>query len=267
MLIIHSKMATKEGTSYESYDAGKGLVLSITNSIFGKLDESEQGNIKYRQGSELDLEEISACFKGSSLDVTFRRKNNATKYDMKRAIKDVKSTLKRDKSFKFLIILIGSHGKSENGKTYVFDVDNDFLDVDEDLIQPFYNHQFPEFSGRPKIFFINCCRGVLPYRFEPKHDGGIKASVKRPLESLRGDMCIVWSTTDGSLSLRMANRGSPLIQTLCQMVMDKAKCNSLSSTEFAGLLNEVQWKVAADSRVQIVVDNKLAKPFYLTLTG
>ena len=261
-------MASEEIISYESYDIGKGLVLSVTNCIFGRLDSNEEGTIRYRQGSEIDTSKLSACFAGSYMNVDFIEKINARKYEMKKNIRIVKSRLKEDESYKFLIILVSSHGTSQDGRTQIFDTENNLLDVEQDLIAPFYNHKFHEFSGRPKIFIFNCCRGVMPHRFEPKHDGILSSETTAcTKETYSGDMCIVWSTTDGSTSLRLSSEGSPLIQTLCNIIMEKAKSNTLSSTNFHDLLKEVQWKIKSDNRVQIVIDDRLSKPFYLSCTG
>ena len=261
-------LAAKEMASFDSYDSGRGLVLSITNCFFGKLDENEEGTIKYRQGSEIDISKISTCFAGRYMNVDFIEKVNSQAYEIKKEIKNLKLKLKNGPNYKFMMILIGSHGTTQDGKTFIFDTENKLLDLDDEVIAPFYNHEFHEFAGRPKIFIFNCCRGLMPYRFEPKHDG-IIASQKKLIktEKYKGDMCIVWSTTDGTKSLRLPNEGSPLIQTLCQTIIEKSKYNSLSSTEFASLIKEVQWKVSSDNRVQIDIEDKLAKPFYLTCKG
>ena len=257
-----------ESISYESYDSGKGLVLSITNSVFGKLDENEEGNVKYRQGSEFDISQISTCFGGAYMNVTFIEKINLCLYEMKTEIKNIRLKLKDDKNYKFLIILVSSHGTTQDRRTFVFDTDNKLLDVEQDVIAPFYNHDFHQFSGRPKIFIFNCCRGVMPRYFEPQHDGITACkTTKIKTETYKGDMCIIWSTTDGSISLRLPREGSPLIQTLCKLIVDKAKHKLLPSTEFANLVKEVQWKVKSDNRVQIAIEDKLSKPFYLCCTG
>ena len=141
-----------ESISYESYDSGKGLVLSITNSVFGNLDENEEGNVKYRQGSEFDISKISTCFGGSYMNVNFIEKINLRLYEMKKEIKNVQSKLKGDKNYKFLIILVSSHGTMQDRRTFVFDTDNKLLDVEQDVIAKFYNQNFRQFSGRPKIF-------------------------------------------------------------------------------------------------------------------
>ena len=263
------EMATANEILYESYEKGKGLVLSITNSIFGKLGENEEGNIRYRQGSDIDISVISRCFSGSNVNVDLIERNNIKLYEIKREIKNVKQQLKNDKNYKFMIILMGSHGTSQDGRTFIYDTNNKLLDIEKEIFAPFYNHEFHEFAGRPKIFILNCCRGVMDPRFEPQHDGGIISSqtTLRQTETFKGDMCIVWATTDGAKALRYPTEGSPLIRTICNMIMDKAKNNSLSSTEFSRILQEAQRKVREDARTQIVVENTLRKSFFLSEEG
>ena len=69
-------------------------------------------------------------------------------------------------------------------------------------------------------------------------------------------------TTRDELQIRMKQERARV-----SMIMEKAKSNTLSSTTFHDLLKEVQWKIKSDNRVQIVIDDRLSKPFYLSCTG
>ena len=158
-----------------------------------------------------------------------------------------------------MILLLGSQAmRQEDGRTFICDTNNELLDINEEIFAPFCDHVFHEFAGLPKIFILNCSEGDMDPRIEPKHHSGIDF---RPLETFKSDMCIVLATTDGT------NNRSPLIQTLCNTIIDEAKNNSLSLTEFSLILQKAQRKVREDARTQIVVENTLRKSFFLSEEG
>ena len=60
-------MTVKDKITQESIVKGKGIVLSIPNSVFGKLDENEECNIRYTQGY-IDISKLFACFNGQCIN-------------------------------------------------------------------------------------------------------------------------------------------------------------------------------------------------------
>lgn len=119
-----------------------------------------------------------------------------------------------------------SHG-GDDGKIYASDFE---FDVSE-IWTPFVGKHCPSLIGKPKLFFIQACRGTLA-------DFGVfmKVKPKPELENVRensdsidsevakeqtfvipnlADLLVMYSTSEGHVSFRNPNDGSWFIQSLC----------------------------------------------------
>lgn len=92
--------------------------------------------------------------------------------------------------------------------------------------EPFCADKCPTLAGKPKLFFVNACRGR-------KKDSGIKIFSRGKIQSdssPRGpigfripnnaDFLMAYSTAEGYYSYRDINQGTWFIQTLCETLMD-----------------------------------------------
>ena len=250
-----------------AYDIGKGLVFSMCNIVFGKLDKNEEGNIRFRQGGEHDINKLASCFGGSYLNVDHIFKPNLEKNEIKHELERVRRKLEADNEYKYLIVLMSSHGATYEGREIIFDTENSLVDIQNEIVGPFHNEKFKKFAGRPKIFILNCCRGIMPHKYEPKTDG-IRSTSKTQLQLSKADVCIIWSTVEEAASIRFPTEGSPLIQSLCGMIIDKAIDKTLQSTPFVrALIPDLSEEVRRKHGTQIEYKSSFAKSFYLQLKG
>ena len=145
------------------------------------------------------------------------------------------------------------------------------------LTHYFCNDKFNAFAERPKIFILNCCRGNIHYRTKITDNASSErtdAIVSDDFEwtepknaTPRGDMYIVWSTTNSRESMRDPDKGSPLIQTLCDEIEKTSDDGSIGSIEFTQLMNNVRHRIKEEHQEQMETQNALARPFYIFNTG
>lgn len=253
------------------YDSGKGLVFSLCNSRFGALNDDEElekgGRI--RDGAMHDVAIVNQCFGSSLFDVDFQQEFDLTYDKTMDALCRLRGDIRQKRGvYKFLFILLNSHGSNDS----LITADNRRLSILEDVVEPFNNNNFPELSGRPKIFVLNCCRGSLNHQLlveSPKHDSGIRSSKPlNPFVSPNGDICVIWSTTRDALSPRYNNvvlKGSPLIQWICKMMINASKQNDMP--DFSSFLLKVKKSVRKEFDLQIEIQDALGMDFYLPSSG
>ena len=57
-----------------------------------------------------------------------------------------------------LVVVLMGHGKTEQGQAKLMAYDGQLVDLGE-LVALFNNKNCPGLRGKPKLFFIQCCRG------------------------------------------------------------------------------------------------------------
>ncbi|XP_053404642.1 caspase-3-like [Mercenaria mercenaria] len=131
------------------YDnSGKTGILLILNSY------------EDRKGTEHDVEKLKGFFGGKGLRFeVFDPRENATQdlttEEVDEVLRDVRSRLNGPLATHYycFICVIMSHGNEDGIKTK-----NGIISVEN--IRQFYNNKnMPKFAGRPKVFFIQACRG------------------------------------------------------------------------------------------------------------
>jgi hypothetical protein len=128
----------------------RGLCLIINNEEFK--------NMTIRHGSTLDAQRLENVFKKLHFHVELQR--NLTRDQMIEAIEDAKKYPYHKTADAFVLIIL-SHG-GEGGKIYGVDApnaDNGYLIVNRDITVNFNDRHLPNLRGKPKMFFLNTCRG------------------------------------------------------------------------------------------------------------
>lgn len=140
-----------------------------------------------------------------------------------------------------------SHG-SDDGKIYASDLQFDVTEVWE----PFIGDHCPSLIGKPKLFFIQACRGSMtdpgvfvktksnPNLSQVKADS-IDAEVVHEETFVipkLADLLVMYSTSEGHISFRNPDSGSWFIQSLCQELRENPK------EELLNILTGVMRRVA-----------------------
>ncbi|XP_076746771.1 caspase-3 isoform X1 [Maylandia zebra] len=160
-----------------------------------------------RNGTDADAASVAKTFKNLGYKVQIL--NDQTVAEMKRLLLDAsKEDHKNNASF---VCVMLSHG--DEGVIYGTDGCEKF----DTLVQCFKGKQCKGLVGKPKLFFIQACRGSALDEgvIETDSVGDEQTSEKIPVEA---DFLYAYSTAPGYYSWRNTSNGSWFIQKLCEML-------------------------------------------------
>ncbi|XP_051562253.1 caspase-8-like [Myxocyprinus asiaticus] len=173
-------------------------------------------SLKERMGSDEDQKSLEKVFSWLAFKVVVHRDKMAA--EMRDLLKDLGKTVDGD----CFICCVLSHGSKDG----VYGTDGVVVSVDE-IREPFNGINCQRLAGKPKVFFIQACRGnnnqthVNVQADDPEGEeseievdtDGFEISI--PADS---DFLIARSSTDGHCSYRQSEKGSWFIQSLCQQL-------------------------------------------------
>ncbi|XP_077333427.1 caspase-3-like [Lithobates pipiens] len=230
----------------------KGVCVIINiEKLTPELISKEKLPTGDRPGTNKDVEALSEVFKSFGFQV--RIENNAT---AEKIIEVMEKVAKEDHSQRgCFVCVVLSHGKE--GGFYCTD---DFME-EEYLFNLFKGESCKQLVGKPKLFFIQACRGrkvdrgVTPYASE-----AITSTGKIPIEA---DFLCHYSTSQGYVAFRDTSYGSWFIQSLCDMLTKYGK-----KYELMQILTRVNHKVAFEygtcvKKEMPCIVSKLTKDIYL----
>ncbi|XP_015823180.1 caspase-3 [Nothobranchius furzeri] len=177
-----------------------GTCLIINNEKF-----HESTNMDLRKGTDLDADEVFKTFKKLGYN-TVMFKNQKVE-EMRRLLKQY-SGQDHSENASFVCVLL-SHGKE--GVIY----GTDGCEKIDTLVQCFKGHSCLSLVGKPKLFFIQACRGTTTDEGVETDSVAGQTSEKIPVEA---DFLYAYSTAPGYLAWRNVNTGSWFIQSLCKML-------------------------------------------------
>ena len=169
------------------------------------IEKFKDPNMKDRIGSSFDVKSIETTFNNLGFHTTI--KEDLTSEDLLRYLKE-KSLDKRLSKVGMFVCFLMSHG--EEGRISGSDGQN--IEI-ETIITNFKNDQCLALQGKPKIFFVQACRGNKVD--EPKKnyykDNILNA---QPQDA---DLMICQATTKGKVAVR-TDEGSWYINKLCEII-------------------------------------------------
>ncbi|MCI4384339.1 hypothetical protein PGIGA_G00037550 [Pangasianodon gigas] len=206
-----------------------GKCIIINNKNF-----NHETGMSVRNGTDRDAGELFKCFKNLGFDVFIY--NDQTCDKMKGILKKVSEEDHTDSSC-FACILL-SHG--EEGMIY----GTDRAMPIKNITSLFRGDMCKSLVGKPKLFFIQACRGS-------EFDDGIQTDSGTPHDSLEtdanprhkipveADFLFAYSTVPGYYSWRNPGRGSWFVQALCNVLNESGK-----QLEILQILTRVNYMVA-----------------------
>ncbi|XP_077511072.1 caspase-2-like [Amblyomma americanum] len=141
---------------YSMVHSPRGICLIINNCEFGGFAER-------REGSEHDVRRMEALFTEFHFHCIVR--SNLRARDMK-ALLSWTAQPEQQRGADCLVVILMSHGKRD----LIDCSDGEQLHLVDDIYALFNNDNCPALQGKPKLFFIQACRGG-------KDDSGTKAIV------------------------------------------------------------------------------------------
>lgn len=189
--------------------SGDKYLIIFNHYTFKKTKYFQYKQPSTRNGTFEDVKSLKDLFEGLSYNVT-----TYTDLIYEDILNRVAEFCKRDHSkTSCVIVTILTHGDS--GEVFAADQPYKISDL-TNMIENAHH----TLVGKPKIFFIQACRG--PFMDEGRTvvlDGESRGVLRLPTHS---DFLFLHSSVDGYLSYR-DSRGSWLIQTLCEIIRKNHK--------------------------------------------
>ncbi|XP_077135690.1 caspase-3 [Ranitomeya variabilis] len=221
--------------SYKMDYPEMGLCIIINNKNF--LPSTRMG---MRNGTDLDAQRLQSTFRSLGYKVNIFNDQNCA--DIYGRLKKVSEEDHSNRS-SFVCALL-SHG--EDGKLYGVD---DCLPI-KSLTSLFRGDRCKTLVGKPKLFFIQACRGT---DLDPgvETDGGPSDSDETYRIPVEADFLYAYSTVPGYYSWRNTVNGSWFIQSLCEMLKLHGKTlelvqiltcvNHMVALEFESCSNQIDF--------------------------
>ncbi|KAJ8289905.1 hypothetical protein GJAV_G00006610 [Gymnothorax javanicus] len=235
--------------AYRMASNPRGLALVISNVTF----DPPAPDLDRRVGGEVDEEVLRKLF--TELDYTVMLHKNLTVQAMKICIEQFSRNLDHQMLDSCVVCLL-SHGI----EGAVYGTDGQLLELDW-VFQSFDNEHCPHLQNKPKMFFIQACRGEEMDCGVDQQDGlertqspgcekrdagreekgggemeeGERLRVKLPT---RSDMICGFAALKGTAAMRNTKRGSWFIQELNAVIRHKAR-----DTHLADILVQVNGRI------------------------
>ncbi|KAL6456027.1 hypothetical protein MHYP_G00358780 [Metynnis hypsauchen] len=205
--------SSDEIREYKMSSVPRGLCVIINNIVFKQQSHN-------RTGSEVDEKSLTEVF--SWLGFTLEVHRDKTSQQMKDLLKELSQ---KDHEGDCFVCCIMSHGCPEG----VQGTDGGAV-PSEDIFGPFRGTSCKSLAGKPKVFFIQACRGgeyQLPVKVQADNLEGDDAAEEALLETdtlemitipADGDFLVARSTVKGFYSIRNTKSGSWFIQSLCKQL-------------------------------------------------
>ncbi|KAK9512514.1 hypothetical protein O3M35_000917 [Rhynocoris fuscipes] len=192
---IKAPVQNKDDRYYNMNHENRGMAVILNHRKF------RNENLRERIGTDVDRDKLADCLKRLGFEVII--KENLTYKDLKEQIIQI-AEMDHSKNDCLLIVIL-SHGR-DYGDIEAYDRKYNINDITGELT----SNACPSLAGKPKIFFIQACRG---YKFEDGTemvDGSQCSNVyKVPLAA---DFLIMYSTVQGNVSFINKLNGSWFIQ-------------------------------------------------------
>ncbi|KAI2811413.1 Caspase-7 [Blomia tropicalis] len=167
-----------------------------------------------RHGTQLDADTLDKTFKDFGFECTTW--NNLTLSETKKVLDDAtKSNLN---NFDGLILCLLSHGDKDE-----ISCKDQWISI-ESIRNRFKSDRCPSLAGKPKLFFIQACRGTLFDSGTLVHDSLSSSLIRNDSRTFliptNADFLLFFSTYEGYYSFRNPSSGSWFIQDLCQVLKE-----------------------------------------------
>uniref|UniRef100_A0A8C8RZT3 Caspase-2 n=1 Tax=Pelusios castaneus TaxID=367368 RepID=A0A8C8RZT3_9SAUR len=209
--------------AYKLISQPRGLALVLSNIHF-----SSDNDLEFRSGGDVDCTGLEMLFKHLGYKVTVL--HDQTVQEMQEALQKF-SQLQTHRNVDSCIVALLSHG-IEGG---IYGVDGKLLQVQE-VFRLFDNANCPNLQNKPKMFFIQACRGDETDRGVDQRDGkersdspGCEETDANKEENPRlrlptcSDMICGYACLKGTAAMRNTKRGSWYIEALTSVFAENSQ--------------------------------------------
>ncbi|XP_046816165.1 caspase-1-like [Vespa crabro] len=193
----------RNAENYNMYHKRRGVALIFNNVYYTKMS--------IRKGSEKDCKDLAQSLQ--NLDFEVRIYEDPTLETILTTLRNTSAEDHTDADC--LIVTVMSHGDSNalHSADSVYSADMLWI--------PFTADQCTTLAGKPKLFFIQACRGdQLDNGVIVQQSGYVDVTDSRTADSYSiptfSDIMVAYSTQDGFYSWRNPDNGSWFIQAICE---------------------------------------------------
>uniref|UniRef100_A0A914HKG2 Uncharacterized protein n=1 Tax=Globodera rostochiensis TaxID=31243 RepID=A0A914HKG2_GLORO len=222
---------------YSNSSSPRGLALIIAN------DKFTNRRLPARPGSDVDVKNIKKLLAGLGYDIFANR--NETAEQMMTTIKKFSKFKDHEKAHSTMIFVL-SHGRYDE----IMGSDGQSVNV-HDFVGQLNADNCRFLIGKPKLFFLNCCRGALhdlgtspgPSTSTSKKETALRRRSKSRSkvtteeffhQSINVDFMVAHSSFPHYISWRCTANGSWFIQAICKVFSEKA-----AQTDLLTMMTEV----------------------------
>lgn len=195
-----------------------------------------EGSEHERTGSEHDVETMEALFTALYFDVKVHE--DLTAEDIEKVLSGA-ANADEQKTADCLVVVLMSHGQN-NG---ILDKNGKVVNIKEDIYPLFSDEKCHALKGKPKLFFIQACRGDKGFR--PANAAPVPVatdSIPGKIALTLSDMYCAYATVPEYVAYRGTASGSWFIRDI-----DYVFCNHAHTTDLEGLMRKVAAKVTQRS--------------------
>ncbi|XP_037514147.1 caspase-7-like [Rhipicephalus sanguineus] len=225
---------------YTMIHSPRGMCIIINNIDFGRYAER-------RDGSEHDVRRMKALFEKFHFNCIVRSDLSASQI---KTLLSWAAQPKQQEGADCLVVILMSHGK----KDMIDGIDGEQVHLVDDVFTLFNNEKCPALQGKPKLFFIQACRGTKDDSgtgtvvFDTADAGPIPAEVPQSSSARQerlatwSDMYIAYATIPGYKALKNSTIGSWFLADVFSVFSENAGIMHLET-----MMRHVQNKVLARS--------------------
>ncbi|XP_076837682.1 caspase-7-like [Brachyhypopomus gauderio] len=214
-----------EEEEYTMSSEPRGVCVIINNENFPEHEH-------YRHGSKKDADHLERVFKLLGFKIEVHKDLTAQKMT-----KLMQEYSKQQHDGDCWVCCVLSHGCSEG----VFGCDWNLCPT-EDIFSPFNGKDCPSLLNKPKVFFIQACRGLNKQRkCEVSDDSVPTPNTSKKFYTIPEDSDFLFarSTVDGYRAYRSSEEGSWFIQSLCRHLREGSEGGDDILTVLTRVNNEV----------------------------
>uniref|UniRef100_G3MLK4 Caspase family p20 domain-containing protein n=1 Tax=Amblyomma maculatum TaxID=34609 RepID=G3MLK4_AMBMU len=191
---------------YNNAPIRRGRCVIFSNKVF-----QAHTNIPEREGADEDERSLAGCFTALGFDVSIY--NDLLGKEITNELKKLgKDDYTEHDSFVCCLSTYDMEG-------HLYGSDGRRISIDE-VMKPFLGDECQSLLGKPKLFFIQACRGRNYQKGVPLDKADSSG------EGLRipthADFLFAYSTVPGFISFRYKKEGSIFVQTLCTVLQQYA---------------------------------------------
>ncbi|XP_077498803.1 caspase-7-like isoform X2 [Amblyomma americanum] len=228
---LHTQLVLQQ---YNNAPIRRGRLVIFNNRVF-----QPHTNLAERTGADVDEKSLQECFTLLGFAIDTPRRNLSAK--------DIKEELKKlgeedYRNYDCFVCCFLTHGTD---KDTLYASDGNRVSVD-DVMAPFHGDKCRSLRGKPKLFFIQACRGGKLQRGISLDSADARGvGIRIPTHA---DFLVAYSTVPGFVAWRDPERGSWFVQRLCSVLLELAP-----STDLLHMLTVVCKRVAFPEQNEVAV--------------